>query len=1004
SARIYLVQFIRLLFRLRLPFLASWCVDLIVKLCLDPCPQISRSALHLLEETCWDTVNVQAITRHILTDPNPPPSSSPTSNPAGTCLTPFGLRLLDPSTGPVGHRIFARLLSSNASFRSLLPTLDSKSSPASQPSANVIYPLDKTAVKDAPNSTLSDSGFLQTPLEWMLDMARRRYNLAYAAEIDNRLNRLFIGHAPGRDQMITDKYIDDTVSRRFPRFKLNGRACHRESADNSQPMITARSSEGEVEGESDTSAEFDQNRPSNRESSPHYQRDRADACSVYYDTLRCLPLPKHLYGCLAEHPAGLDLLTERGDLQTALDVLNVSSNVYLPRSTSPPPDAPSILATKAALWALAHVGSATSGQLWFTRQQPELAVLFQRFATEATSMGLRATAWLCLNLLAGKPGGEQILLRHPRDTSVNRILWVVGRSSTGLTNPVSVASMHQVSSVVFNQESTHTNKPIFSVSLPMELGTNGIPNGEVHEPASSSDPLVMSVNDKHEQNGSLLVKAIGNHNSMSLRTGKRWFPRRLSPRVKHPTTSAVDSFESANSRRNSNKSELRSASLISHFDQTAARGGTKDGLEEFQSWNLSEFRGLQYGREGQLLSNPQHHTSGFQEIPAVARNSATWTHRDLLAHRRSVWELHPTSSNPNPTDNRPTHEPSAICSTTVCLPLDVRVLGRSAVRIHPVDEFAPSNDSSSPVSKSLFVPHDMPTARRSLLSFVHVASSAQSALMHAREIQQQLDQDTGQSGLSTASPTNKSRCSTFVATVDTKTPTKHISDGSVSVPLADTQMCPNIADATLTSCVDHTAYNPCTLRFKNNRPPLSNSPSSRTQVWCPNKTATEGCLSRSCRLSSCRLSAVSCTTQETSDDRRTWSNQLLCIVTGLLAHVFSTAHEQVLHRLIQAAQRSQSERNDVCPSLSDKPLFDACVYTRIARLLATYTFPLEARVKIQSALLGLEIRELFTDARTAVGELEKAVRLYPGLAEVEQGINPNSALSLQRPQNFHTLS
>ncbi|KAF8570085.1 hypothetical protein P879_00540 [Paragonimus westermani] len=390
SARIYLVQFIRLLFRLRLPFLASWCVDLIVKLCLDPCPQISRSALHLLEETCWDTVNVQAITRHILTDPNPPPSSSPTSNPAGTCLTPFGLRLLDPSTGPVGHRIFARLLSSNASFRSLLPTLDSKSSPASQPSANVIYPLDKTAVKDAPNSTLSDSGFLQTPLEWMLDMARRRYNLAYAAEIDNRLNRLFIGHAPGRDQMITDKYIDDTVSRRFPRFKLNGRACHRESADNSQPMITARSSEGEVEGESDTSAEFDQNRPSNRESSPHYQRDRADACSVYYDTLRCLPLPKHLYGCLAEHPAGLDLLTERGDLQTALDVLNVSSNVYLPRSTSPPPDAPSILATKAALWALAHVGSATSGQLWFTRQQPELAVLFQRFATEATSMGLRA--------------------------------------------------------------------------------------------------------------------------------------------------------------------------------------------------------------------------------------------------------------------------------------------------------------------------------------------------------------------------------------------------------------------------------------------------------------------------------------------------------------------------------------------------------------------------------------------------------------------------------------
>ncbi|KAF6778000.1 hypothetical protein AHF37_02447 [Paragonimus kellicotti] len=142
--------------------------------------------------------------------------------------------------------------------------------------------------------------------------------------------------------------------------------------------------------------------------------------------------------------------------------------------------------------------------------------------------------------------------------------------------------------------------------------------------------------------------------------------------------------------------------------------------------------------------------------------------------------------------------------------------------------------------------------------------------------------------------------------------------------------------------------------------------------------------------------------EETPDDRRTWSRQLFCIVTGLLANVFSTAHEQALHRLIQAAQSSQSKRSDGCPSSSDKPLFDACVYTRVARLLATYTFPLEARVKIQSALLGLEIHELFTDARTAVGELEKAVRSYPGLADVEQSISSNSAITLQPPQNFHT--
>ncbi|KAF6777999.1 hypothetical protein AHF37_02446 [Paragonimus kellicotti] len=197
--------------------------------------------------------------------------------------------------------------------------------------------------------------------------------------------------------------------------------------------------------------------------------------------------------------------------------------------------------------------------------------------------------------------------------------------------------MHEIPNILFNYANTHANKPIFSVSPLLELGTDRIPNGEVREPASSSDPLVMSVNDKREQNGSLLARAIGNHNSLSLRTTKRWFPRRLSPRIKHPTTTASDSFESANSRGNSNKSsELRYASLSSHSDRAVVRGNTKDGLEEFPSWNLSEVRGLQCDRQGQLLPNPQHRASGFQEIPALARNSATWTHRDLLAHRRSV--------------------------------------------------------------------------------------------------------------------------------------------------------------------------------------------------------------------------------------------------------------------------------------------------------------------------------------------------------------------------------
>ncbi|TPP63304.1 hypothetical protein FGIG_12496 [Fasciola gigantica] len=115
----YSVQLIRLLFRLQLPFLSSWCVDLVVKLCLDPSKQVASRALQVLEEICSDSVNVHALARSILPEPSRTPSHSDTGTDP---ITPFAFRLLDPRSGTIGYRIFSQILTQSGPFRRLSGT------------------------------------------------------------------------------------------------------------------------------------------------------------------------------------------------------------------------------------------------------------------------------------------------------------------------------------------------------------------------------------------------------------------------------------------------------------------------------------------------------------------------------------------------------------------------------------------------------------------------------------------------------------------------------------------------------------------------------------------------------------------------------------------------------------------------------------------------------------------------------------------------------------------
>lgn len=93
------------------------------------------------QEICADPVNVHAVARHL-------------TGRADGGLTPFATRLLDPKTGHIGHRIFARALSVSTLFEHLMRT---RTTGSLVPSSDHALPSAKAT---------------QGPLDCMLDVQR----------------------------------------------------------------------------------------------------------------------------------------------------------------------------------------------------------------------------------------------------------------------------------------------------------------------------------------------------------------------------------------------------------------------------------------------------------------------------------------------------------------------------------------------------------------------------------------------------------------------------------------------------------------------------------------------------------------------------------------------------------------------------------------------------------------------------------------------------------------
>ncbi|CAH8637252.1 unnamed protein product [Schistosoma margrebowiei] len=419
--RIYTIRLIRLLFRLKLPFLASWCIDLVVKLCMDPSNKIRRLALCLLEELCWDPVNVQALSQNILHNQTNDDNNNVCQK---NFLTPFAIYLLHDNTGPIGHRIFGRILSITTIFDKLCMNHNTWEQPNSSflhcddgrcctPQTNKNMNCSNSCLScDELNSSNNDNNnksVLSDPVNWMLDVARKHYNLAYAKEMDNRFTSLFVTYGT---KLLSGTSYKSTSFTSFDSATTNLQIL--------SPLHFNTNTDDENNDDEENSERVD--RPSNSEFNfeDNYFIEETDSVSGTYispplvndqsidqivdghDSFHCLPLPKHLYACIAEHRNGIDLLDTRKDLETA--VANIRS--VLPQiindkyeETNTYNDTNSLLKLKADMWALAHTCSTSYGQYWLLRH-PELMTLLTSLALHSNSMNIRAVAWICLNLIA----------------------------------------------------------------------------------------------------------------------------------------------------------------------------------------------------------------------------------------------------------------------------------------------------------------------------------------------------------------------------------------------------------------------------------------------------------------------------------------------------------------------------------------------------------------------------------------------------------------------------
>ncbi|XP_077980982.1 rapamycin-insensitive companion of mTOR-like [Glandiceps talaboti] len=186
----------------------------------------------------------------------------------------------------------------------------------------------------------------------------------------------------------------------------------------------------------------------NRRSSEHRSRKR----DVF--------VPVHLYGQLAQHKAGADLLDKE-------DIVPELSRCIRYPDTSPD----KIMTLKAALWGLGHVGSSTWG-LKLLAQEDEIITDIIRLAEECEVFSVRGTCFYVLGLIAKTKQGTEILsrlgwesIRHNRENVwpvVQEKDVLMDESGSLLLDFPSLSSLHSMSS----RTDVESPQPLIGDSFP----------------------------------------------------------------------------------------------------------------------------------------------------------------------------------------------------------------------------------------------------------------------------------------------------------------------------------------------------------------------------------------------------------------------------------------------------------------------------------------------------------------------------------------------------------
>lgn len=350
NVRIYATNFLRVLLRANVPDFAAWAVRLLVRQLNSSLRVVQHAAADILDEACDLDENLEGLIelKNIVVDDSDP----------GKIETKSVLDILR-STGHSGYLLLCRFASSTNGLRFLLES----------PTNRLSCPLD-SVLSPSPNMNV---------------------------RFDNTISH------PDRDSNSPSDEDDEDK-------KAN-------EVNHYHPNVA---SESIIKVESEFDVELDRwQRVFNyryvkivedvlNNSLTYHQKGEDGKYGRRIDKINPMTknslLPPHLYGQLALHPEGIEIIQSRRLMDKVYDMLK-----------HPPSDLNysevSVLKFKAALWIVGNVGSSDSG-FQVLENSRELIKLIHEIAKNASVLSLRGTAFYVLGLLGSTEEGAEEMKEH----------------------------------------------------------------------------------------------------------------------------------------------------------------------------------------------------------------------------------------------------------------------------------------------------------------------------------------------------------------------------------------------------------------------------------------------------------------------------------------------------------------------------------------------------------------------------------------------------------------